>query len=109
MSSRLAMSPGIVIAIVMGWLLAGCQNPPHGSNVEPLAVDGVPGIQASDVPARGKWKEWLEPAPTDQPQPEFWCARPDYTAAAVWYDRETDFSWEIANNGWAPLRMHVDT
>ena len=53
--------------------------------------------------------EWLAPPPPDHPQPKLVCERPEYDAEPVWYGQRAAFSWEVANTGAAPLRIHMRT
>ncbi len=96
----------VVAFIATAWL--GCQNP----RMDPTqaATSGERAAAPEQAgPVAGQWKEWLEPFPADQPQPRFACARPEYTAEPVWYDRRITYSWEVANEGEAPLKLHVRT
>jgi hypothetical protein len=52
---------------------------------------------------------WLAPPPPEQPQPKLACDRPEYDAEPVWYGQRVTFSWEVANTGAAPLRIHMVT
>ena len=88
---------------------------PHGTrrDFEDIPPPSPPkGSRASDQ-ARQEYRDavdaWLTPPPPDQPQPKFVCARPEYEAEPVWFGQLTTFSWDITNEGEAPLRIHMVT
>lgn len=53
-------------------------------------------------------EKWLEPPPAAEPQPKFACAEPKVRRDPVWWGQTVTFTWQVTNEGGAPLRMQVD-
>jgi hypothetical protein len=97
-------------ALVLLPLVAiGCVTAANDNKSSGTAPGAASAIQPHDGPINGHWREWVKPAPQDQPQPKFFCAKGELTADPVWLGSVHTFAWEVANEGRAPLKMHVDT
>jgi hypothetical protein len=54
-------------------------------------------------------RTWFAPTPWDQAQPKLVCDEPNAPSQTVWKGQVMNCSWEIRNDGQAPLRMLIWT